>query len=83
MDLLLAPFLARLILVEPAEVAVIALVERLIARLGQAGLAEFGERQGERVLGANQRGGVGDIEAEAARLEPLTRRLGFLDAERA
>src|SRR5271169_2927863 len=56
-NLLLAPFLARIVLVEADEIAVVALVERLIAAFGQAGQAQFGEGQIERMLGADQRRG--------------------------
>ena len=41
MDLLLAPLLAGVILVEADEVAVVALVQRLVAERLQAGLAEL------------------------------------------
>ena len=41
MDLLLAPFLARVVLVEAGEVAIVALVERLVAGDRQVGLAEL------------------------------------------
>ena len=41
MHLLLAPFLARVVLVEPGKIAVVALVERLILKLRQAGLRQF------------------------------------------
>ena len=52
MDLLLAPFLAGVVLVQAGEIAVVALVEREVFFGRQAGLAELGQRQIERVLRA-------------------------------
>ncbi len=42
MDLILAPFLAGFVLVEAGQVAIVALVERLVPGDGKRGLAEFG-----------------------------------------
>ena len=43
-DLLLAPFLARIVLVEAGQIAVVAFVEGLIPLFRQAGLPHFGQR---------------------------------------
>ena len=64
MDLLLAPFLAGVVLVEPAKIAIIALVERLVPMLWQARLRHFGKREGKRMLCAGQRRSVGDVERD-------------------
>ena len=50
MDLLLAPFLAGVVLVEAGQVAIVALVERKVLADGECRLAELVERQIHRVL---------------------------------
>ena len=80
MDLLLAPLLAGVILVEADEVAVVALVQRLVPGDRKAGLADLGERQVERALGADERRGEAHIEGEALGLELLPGGLGLVDA---
>jgi hypothetical protein len=77
-----APALARVVLVEAGEIAVVALVERLVGGGRQAGLAEFAERERERVLRADQRGGEREIERQPARLQPAPRRARLLDSPR-
>ena len=79
--LLLAPFLPRIVLVEAGEVAVVALVQRQVAMLLEAGLAELLQHQFQRVLRAHQRARIGDVEVEAARLQLPPRLPRFLDAE--
>ena len=69
MDLFFAPFLARIVLVEADEVAVVAFVQRLIAELGQAFLSHFRERQREGVLSANEGRGESDVERKPVRLQ--------------
>ena len=69
MHLLLAPFLAGVVLVQARQVAVIALVEREIFPGREAGLADLGKDQIERVLGARQHRGEGDVERETLRLQ--------------
>ena len=80
MHLLLAPFLARIVLVEADEFAVVALVERLVPAFGQAGLPHLGQREGQRVLGADERRGKGKVECDAMRLEAPAGLLGLFDA---
>src|SRR5450631_1029405 len=63
--LLLAPFFARVVLVQPAEVAVVALVERLVLEHRDLGLAQFLQHQIERALRADERRGEGDVELDA------------------
>src|SRR5438874_2606067 len=55
MHLLLAPFLARVILVQTRQIAVVALVQRQVLPYGKTGLTEFGQGQIERVLRASHR----------------------------
>ena len=69
MHLLGAPFRPRVVLVEADEVAVIALVERLILEHRNARLPDLLEHQVERMLRANECRGEGDIEADVLRLE--------------
>ena len=52
MDLLLAPFLTRIVLVEAGEIAVVALVERLVPDGFEARLARLLKHQVERLLRA-------------------------------
>ena len=65
MHLLLAPFLARVVLVEADEIAIVALVERLVLEHRNFGLAQFLQHQVERALRAHERGGEGDVEVDA------------------
>ncbi len=76
--LLLAPFLAGIVLVEADQIAIVALVERLILDHRNIGLAKFGQHQIERALRADERGGEGDVELEALafKLAPGFARLG-------
>src|SRR5437763_16255558 len=69
MHLLLAPFLASVILVETRQIAVVALVQRQVLPHGKAGLAEFGQGQIERVLRALEHRGESDIERKPLRLQ--------------
>ena len=69
MDLLLAPFLPRVVLVEARQIAVVALVQRLVADSLQVALAELVEDDAAGLLGALEGGGEGDVESQAARLE--------------
>jgi hypothetical protein len=81
-DLLLAPFLAGVILVEAGEIAIVTLVERLVADHLEIGLADAVEHdQVQRVLGADQVGGEGDIELEAVILQRPGAGLGFLGCQ--
>jgi len=80
-DLLLAPFLARIILVEAGQIAVIAFVQRLVTDHRQIGLADAVHDQVERVLGADQDRSEGDVEFEAGVPDGLRAGLGFFDAE--
>jgi hypothetical protein len=68
-DLLLAVLFAGFVLVQALEVAVVALVQGLVALGRQAGLAEHVEHDGQGVLGALQVGGVGLREAQAGRFQ--------------
>jgi hypothetical protein len=67
--LLLAPALAGVVLVETDEIAVIALVERLIFQYRNATLAELVQHDVERALRADQRRREGKVEAQPLRLE--------------
>src|SRR5215472_1790427 len=75
MDLVLAPPLARVVLVQPREIAIVALVQREIFARGKAGLAELGEDQIERVLRARQHRGEREVERQPFRLQLTS---GFL-----
>ena len=80
MHLLLAPVGARVVLVEAGEVAVVALVERLVADDRQAGLAELVEDQVE-VCWARVSAEVKAMsKREAQRLEPAAGRARLVDA---
>jgi hypothetical protein len=73
MDLLLAPFLAGVVLVEAGEIAVVALVQRQILVNGDAALAHFFEHECRAgALRALQRRGEGDVEGDAARFQFLS-----------
>ena len=62
MDLLFAPFLAGVILVETGQIAVIALVQRQMLADGKAGLADLDQGQIERVLRTLEHRGERDID---------------------
>ena len=64
--LLLAPFIARLILVEAGEVAIVTLVERAVAHGRHRGLTQLFEDQRHRMLRAQQGGGEADAEHDVA-----------------
>src|SRR5665811_1372068 len=76
--LLLAPFLARVVLVETDQLAVVALIERLVLEHGNFGLAQFLQHEVERALRADERGGEGNVEldAQAFKLAAGLARLG-------
>src|SRR6185312_12830403 len=78
--LLVAPFLACVVLVEPDEIAVVALVERLVADHRDFRLPHLVENKVERALRALERRGVGDVERDALGLEPFAGGTRFLDA---
>ena len=80
MNLVLAPFLAGVVLVEAREVAIIAFVQRLVAAQRQIALAELVEHQLHRVLGAGQRRGESAVEGQAHRLEAGSGSLGLVHA---
>ena len=80
MHLLGAPALAGIVLVEAGKVAVVALVQRLIAERRQVRLADLVEHEPERLLRARQGRGEGDIEGKPARLEAPAGGARFLDA---
>src|SRR5664280_833858 len=63
--LLLTPFLARVVFVEADQLAVIALVERLVLEHRDLGLPQLFQHQIERALRADERGGEGDVELDA------------------
>ncbi len=68
MDLLVAPFAPRIVFVQSAKLAIIALVERLIPScLGLA--THFFENQLQGMLSANKVGREGPVEGKTARLE--------------
>ena len=67
MHLLLAPFLASIVLVEAREVAIVALVERLVADRFQLALADAVQNVLAGLLRPLQRRGEGDVEFEPAR----------------
>jgi hypothetical protein len=69
--LLLAPALAGIILVEAGEIAVIALVQSLVADGLQLLLAEHVQNDAERVLGSLERARKGDVEAQALCFQQL------------
>lgn len=81
MHLLFAPLLACVVLVEARQVAVVALVERLVADRFERGLADGIEHQLAGALGADKIRGEGDIELDAVVGKCLAAGLGFLDAE--
>src|SRR6202012_1952848 len=81
--LLLAPLLARIVLVQSDKIAVVALVEGLIPFLRQAGQPHFGQRECKRALGADQGRGEDEIEGKSLRLHAAPGFLGFLDSGRA
>src|SRR5262249_34677032 len=63
-DLLLAPFLTGVVLVEAGEVAIVALVQRLVLERLEARLAELIEHDVERPLRPLQGRGEGNAEVE-------------------
>ena len=80
MDLLVAPLLAGVVLVEAGKVAVIALVQRLVAGDDEIVDARFLKDQVERVLGALEGGGIVKIGLIALGLDELAGGAGFGDA---
>ena len=73
------PFFSRLVLVEPAEIAVVALVEGLVGDRLQVRLVERGENELERILRPFEVAGKCDVEGVACTFEALARtsRLGL------
>src|ERR1035437_5841625 len=78
--LLLAPFLARVVLVETDQLAVVALVERLVLEHRNFRLAQFLEHQIERALRADQRGVEVNVQLDPLRLELAAGLARFGDA---
>jgi hypothetical protein len=78
MDLLLAPLGAGVILVEAGEIAVIALVQRLVVDRLEIGLADAVEDDLAGLFGALQDRGEGDVEGDAVILQRPGALLGFL-----
>lgn len=78
-DLLLAELLAGLVLIQAGEVAVVALVERLITRDGDGG-AEFVQHDIAGCRGALQHGAEGGLRGEACGFEALAGGGGFLSS---
>ena len=73
MDLLLAPFFPRVILVEPGEIAIVALIERLVLHDLDIALAKLGKHEAVRFLRARKFGGEGDIKRKPGLLHHLAR----------
>src|SRR5688572_13729792 len=82
MHLIGAPALASLILVEPGEIAIVALVQGLVPERFDVALAKFGEHQIERMLGALEGAREGDVEPVSRLFEFSASRLGFLHPQR-
>ena len=81
-NLLLAPLLAGVVLIQAAEIAVVALVQCLVAMIRQAGLTHRAKGQGERMLGPGQRRGEREVEGDSMRLETPPRFRRLLDSGR-
>lgn len=81
MDLLFAPFRPRIVLVETGEVAVVALVQGLIADRFERRLADGVEDELAGTLGPDEDGGEGDVEFDAVIGKRLAAGLCLLDAE--
>ena len=80
MHLLVAPFLAGVVLVEAGEIAVIAFVQPDILGDGNARLAGGSQHEIDCALRAYQIRGKGGIERNALSLQLLASLLGFLHA---
>ena len=65
MHLVLAPLRACVVLVEAGEIAIVALVERLVLDDWHGFLTELFEHQIERALGAFERRGKRDVETQS------------------
>ncbi|MEH2618899.1 hypothetical protein V1285_003845 [Bradyrhizobium sp. AZCC 1620] len=78
--LVLAPFLAGVILVEARQVAVVAFVEREVFRRRQSGLPDLGEHQLQRMLRPCQVRGEGNVERQPLRLQLAAGLLGLGNA---
>jgi hypothetical protein len=78
--LLGTPFLARVILVEANQIAVVPLIERLILENGNIRLPQLFQHQRERALCADQRRRERHIEMQPLRLELLSGRMRFGDS---
>ena len=81
MHLLLAPLLAGIILVQAGEIAIVTLIERLVADRLEVRLADLVEDDPERVLGALEYRGEGNIELQPRIRQRLTADLRLLDTE--
>lgn len=81
MHLLLAPLLAGIVLVETGEIAVVALVQRLVADRLQVRLADLVEDDLAGILRALQVRGKGDVEGDAVIGQRLAAGIGFADTE--
>ena len=81
MNLLFAPLGAGVVLVEAGEIAIVALVQRLILDSFEALLTDFIKDDVKRVLGARQRRGEGDVVLDAIIGQSLTAGLGLFDAK--
>ncbi|MCY1238541.1 hypothetical protein D9M72_512830 [compost metagenome] len=81
MHLLFAPLLACVVLVKAGEVAVVALVERLVADRFERGLADGVEHELAGALGTDEVRGEGDVELDAIFGKRLAAGPGFRDAE--
>lgn len=79
-DLLLAPLFAGIVLVEPGELAVVALVERLVLVDRDVLLVDLVEDDVERGLGAREGRGEGDVKLVAALGELFAALLGLFAA---
>src|SRR6185437_37942 len=80
MHLLLAPFLARVVLVQPRKFAVVALVQRLVLEHRNFRLPQLGKHEIERAVGALEPRGERHVERDALRLELAAGGFCFLDA---
>jgi hypothetical protein len=78
--LLFAPLGARIVLVEAAEIAIVAFIERDVPDDREIEDAHFLEHQVQRVLGAAQSRGVVEIGHDALGLECLAGGAGLADA---
>ena len=76
-------FLRASSLLRPDQIAVIALVERLVLEHRNVGLAQLLQHEVERALRADEHRGEGDVEFKPLRLELAPGRVRLLDPPRA